>query len=265
MPIETERFQDFCRKYINRKVREHFKDLGDDRWQPDFNVDRHVTRWICTHQDKDPLTLTVGRLLVYFFKVQGLLDEPIFAMPCTRLEQNVQTIPQIIIRFQESARDARANKRYWHPLRAEHYVRVKEDFTSESDVQQIARKVREVFATPVFSFDKGRTKFTYHDKIKGHLFIVASTTESEARDIIQKLLTITNEMPNWNLLTESKSNQNFEATEYITVNGKRQKKPQRRPVGKVHFISAELHVNGLNGNIQLIDLTGRSSNAILPA
>lgn len=265
MPIETERFQDFCRKYINRKVREHFSDLGDERWQPNFEVDRHFTRWVCTHQDNDPLTLTVGRLLVYFFKIQGLLDEPIYAVPSTRLQQTVQTIPQVIINFQESVRDARANKRPRHPLTAQHYIRFNGDFSSEAEVERIARKVRDLFATPVFGFNKGRIKYTYYDKPKGHLFIVSSFTELEAKNVIEKMLAIINEVPDWSKLTESRSNADFTTTEYITVNGKRHKKPQRRPLGKVHFLSAELHVNGLSSNIHLLDLSGRSRNVILSA
>jgi hypothetical protein len=265
MANEIERFQNFCQKYINKKVKEHFSDLGDERWQPDFNVDRHFTRWICTHQDKDPLTLTVGRLLVYFFKIQGLLDEPIYAIPTARLHESVETIPQIIIYFQESAQSARDNRRVRSPLRAEHYVRFNGDFSSKTEVERLARKVQQIFATPVFSFKKGVIKYTYQDKRKGILIIVATPNETQARNVIEKLLAIIDERPDWNLITESRSNKNFTETETVRINGKTYKKPQRRQTGTVHFISAELHVNGLPGNIRLIDLGGRYYNEILPA
>jgi hypothetical protein len=263
MANEIERFQNFCQKYINKKVKEHFSDLGDERWQPDFNVDRHFTRWICTHQDKDPLTLTVGRLLVYFFKIQGLLDEPIYAMPCTQLFDSQECLPQIIINFQESVQSARQHNRSKHPLTAQHYIRLKIDFSSEAEVQQIARKIKAVFATPIFSFDKGRLKYTYRDKSKSYFFVVTTINETEARNVIKKLLAINNDVPDWELLTESRSNKDFVATRTTQVNGKRYKKPQRRPLGRVSFISAELHVDGLQGNIHLIDLGGRSRDVIL--
>jgi hypothetical protein len=266
MANEIERFQDFCRKYINRKVKEYFKDLGDERWQPDLNLDRHFVRWVCTHQDNDPLALTVGRLLVYFFKVQGLLDEPLYFIPTSRLQQqNVQTIPQVIINFQETAQSAQANKRTDHPLGAHHHIRFEKDFSSEAEVQALARKVREAFATPLFHFDKGRLKYTYLDKIKGFLFIVATPNETEARKVIEKLLFVVGESPNWDLLTESRSNKNFSQVKTIRINGKSYKQPQMRPTGKVYFLSAELHVEGLPGNIRLLDLSGRSSNTVLSA
>ena len=263
MANEMERFQDFCKKYVNRKVKEHFKDLGDERWQPNFNLDRHFTRWVCTHQDKDPMMLTVGRLLLYFFKIQGLLDEPMYAMPCTQLFQSVECIPQIIINFQESVQSARNNNRTRHPLTAQHYIRTKTDFSSSAEVERIARKVREVFATPVFSFDKGRLKYTYQDKTKGYFFIIATPNEAEARNVIEKLLALDNDIPDWELLTESRSNKNFTRTRTIQINSKRYKKPQRRPLGKVHFISAQLHVDGLPGNIHLLNLGGRSRDVVL--
>jgi hypothetical protein len=265
MANEIERFQDFCRKYINRKVKDHFSDLGDERWQPDFNVDRHFTRWVCTHQDKDPLTLTVGRLLVYFFKIQGLLDEPLYTIPSTRLQQSVETIPQIIINFQETAQSARENRRVKNPLGAEHYLRFDGDFSSEAEVQRIARKVQQIFATPVFSFQKGVLKYTYQDKRKGILIIVATPNETQARNVIEKLLAVIDERPSWKKLTESRSNRDFTETETVRINGKTYKKPRRRQLGTVYFISAELHVEGLPGNIRLIDLGGRYSSAILPA
>lgn len=265
MANNVERFQDFCRKFINRKVREHFSDLGAEDWEPDFNVSRHFTRWVCTHLDTDPMMLTLGRLLVYFFKVQGLLDEPIYAMPCTQLYRSVQTLPQIIINFQESATDARQNNRSRYPLTAQHYVRIAQYFETEADVERLARKVREIFATPVFHFNKGRIKYTYTDRTRGLLYIVACPNETEAKSVIEKLLALIDVVPDWELLTDSHSRKNFATTERIRVNGKTYKKPQRRPLGKVHFISAELHVDGLPGNIHLIDLGGRSTNTVLSA
>lgn len=265
MANEIERFQDFCRKYINRKVKEHFNDLGDERWQPNFNIDRHFTRWVCTHQDNDPLVLSVGRLLVYFFKIQGLLDEPIYSMPCTQLFNSVECIPQIIINFQESVQSARDNNRSKHPLTAQHYIRVKQDFSSEAEVERIARRIRDAFATPVFGFEKGRIKYTYFDKGRSYEFKILSISEVEAKKVIEKLLALDNATPDWNYLSESRKYRDYSSVQYFTVNGKRYKKPQRRPLGKVSFISAELHVDGLPGNIHLLDLGGRSRNVVLSA
>lgn len=257
MSNDVERFQDFCRKFINRKVREHFTDLGGDDWQPDFNVSRHFTRWVCTHTDNDPMMLTLGRLLVYFFKVQGLLEEPIFAMPATNLIESVLTVAQVILYFQESARDAVINKRPYRPLMAQHSIRVRDKFESANSVNALAKKVNQIFNTPAFAYDKGRLKFTYRDRSKGHLLIITAINEAEARTVINKILNIVDETPDWDLLYESKSNRNFNKTEKFKAGGETYKKPQNRPLGKVKFSHAELHIPNLAGNITLIDKRGQ--------
>jgi len=264
MTNETERFQSFCRQFINRKVREHFKELGGEDWQPNLGNERHVSRHICTHQDKDPLSLTIGRLLIYYFEARGLIEEPIFSIPSSHLYESVQCVPQVILNFQESVRDAHENKRPRYPLTAQHYLRVKTDFSSEAEVMQIARKVRDVFVTPLYRFDKGRIKYVYFDKSKAHEIKILAQTETKAKELISKILSLDNHQPNWDYLSDTrKTNRNFETTEYIRVNGKRYKKPKRRPLGRVEFISAQLHVDGTQNNIHLIDLGGRSKNVIL--
>jgi len=257
MSNDVERFQDFCRQFINRKVREHFNDLGGDDWQPDFKVSRHFTRWVCTHTDNDPMMLTLGRLLVYFFKVQGLLEEPIFMMPATNLIQSASTVAQVILHFQESARDARTHKRPYTPVRAQHSIRVKDDFETAASVNTLARKIHNILNTPPFSYDKGRFKFTYRDKLKGHLLIVTAINEAEAKSIIHKILDIVNDSPNWELLSESKSNRNFSEVHRFRAAGETYKRPQSRPLAKVQFSHAELHLPNLKRNLTLIDKRGQ--------
>jgi hypothetical protein len=264
MPSETERFQSFCRRFINRKVRENFKDLGGEDFQADFRNERHFSRHICTHQDDDPLTLTIGRLMVYYFEVRGLIEEPIYSIPSSHLHESVQGVPQLILTFKESRQDSIENKRYKNPLEAQHYIRVKTDFSSESEVMQIARRVRDIFVTPRYHLDKGRIKFTYYNKSKGHEFKILAESESEAKNLITKILATAQEEPDWDYLSDSrKTNRDFNKTQYIRFNGKRYKKPTRRPSGRVHFVSAELHVDGVPYNLYLIDLEGRSKNVIL--
>jgi hypothetical protein len=263
MANNVERFQSFCRQYINRKVREHFKDLGGDDWQPNYANERHMSRAICTHDDDDPLSLTLGRLMVYYFEMKGEDQIPIFSIPSNSLYDSVEAIPQVILNFQESSKDARDNKRSRYPLTAQHYIRFKGQYDSEAEVLTLANKVKRIFATPRFSFDKGKIKFHYYDKRKTHDFRILAPSELEARKVIDKLLAITDEEPNWEYLSESKKrHRNFNKTEYVRVNGKRYKKPQRRLSGRVHFRSAELHVDGTQTNLHLIDLS-RSSRSVI--
>lgn len=187
----------------------------------------------------------------------------LYTIPCDLLQESVETRPQLIIKFQESAANARKNKRSRWPLIAIHYIRLYQDFSSKSDVEKIAKKVYSVFAKPVFKFDKGKIKYSYRDKSKGYSFIVACPGEAEARNLITKLLACNDETPNWFRLTESKSKRVTEPLGTVRINGETYQRPQYRRTGEVRFISAELHVHGLKNNIHLIDLGGQSRNPVL--
>lgn len=189
----------------------------------------------------------------------------LYTIPCSELEESVETRPQLIFKFQESVADSKKNKRYRTPLRATHYIRLRQDFSSKSEVEKIAKKVYSVFAKPVFSFDKGKIKYSYRDKAKGYSFILACTSEADARNLITKILACNDETPNWFRLTESKSKRVTEPLGTVRINGETYKRPSYRPTGKVHFISAELHVHGLLGNIHLIDLGGMRRNVVFRA
>lgn len=187
----------------------------------------------------------------------------LYAIPCDELEESVETRPQLIIKFQESVADARRNKRYKHPLRATHYIRLRQDFSSKSEVEKIAKKVYAIFAKPVFEFDKGKIKYSYRDKAKGYSFIAACPNEADARNLITKLLACNDDTPNWFRMTESKSKRVTEPLGTIRINGESYKRPSYRPAGKVRFISAELHVHGLMSNIRLMDLGQVRRNVVL--
>lgn len=189
----------------------------------------------------------------------------LYTIPCNELEESVETRPQLIIKFQESVADAKKNKRMRVPLRATHYIRLRQDFSSKSEVEKIAKKVYSIFANPIFAFDKGKIKYSYRDKSKGYSFITACPSEAEARNLITKLLACNDDTPNWFRMTESKSKRVTEPLGTIRINGESYKRPSYRPTGKVRFISAELHVHGLMSNIHLIDLGQRKRNIILRA
>lgn len=188
----------------------------------------------------------------------------LYTIPANQLEESVETQPQLILQFQESAVDARKNKRPRSPLRATHYIRIKQDFSSENEVKAIAQKVYSLLVNPLFKFDKGKVKYSYRDKQQGHSLILACPTESEARKVIEKILACVGQKPNWFRLTQSESKKVTEPRGTVRVNGKTYKRPPFRPTGTVRFISAELHVHGTNGNIRLLDLGKRDRNVVLP-
>jgi hypothetical protein len=250
-------FQSFCMRYINRAVREHFKDVeGDDDGSLSRAVPRQLIKRICLHKDKDPIVLTIGRLLIWWVEARGLFDDVFYGIPSKTFHETVIFKPQIKLFWRESTQDAKDNNRY--PIRAEYTVRYKGDVNSRSDIQLLKTKIERIFngSTP-HVFYKGREKYSYRDKDKGYEFIITARDESEAKSVINALLEIQSDNPlNENLLTRSTSDRNWNAIETVRVAGDTYTKPKQRPVGKVKFTHAELAVHGMPRDITLVSNLG---------
>lgn len=243
---DVEFFQSFCRKYINKSVKNHFQDVdGDDDGSLSVNVPRQVIKRVCLHKDTDPIMLTVGRLLVWWVEAKGLFDEYIYGIPTTTFHESVRFKPQIKLFWREDTQDAKNNNRY--PLRAEYTVRYRGDFQSRANLEQLSNKINLIFNSPKpHVFTKGRNKYSYRDKIKGYELIITANSDSEAEEVINKLLSIQNDAPlDKEFLTKSTSDKNWNQKETVRVAGETFTKPKRRQVGKVHFTHAEFAVHGM--------------------
>jgi hypothetical protein len=261
-PNEMERFQDFCRLYINRRVRVHFKDIDDlvDEGLDNSNL-RHVARVACTHQDKDPITLTTARLLAFSVVLGDSVadSEAIYGIPISTLQETVEFQPQILLKFVETAKDALTHNR--QPVQGRISFRLTDTNFTESEARAKARQIKNIFAVPKVNYKKGRTKISYRDRAKGYEFILAVQSELEARELITKTLQINGHTPDWHLLTNSESGRNFDLKVQKTILGHLTDMPKRRPVATCVFRRAELKIHGLKKDIVLVDTSGRAVGA----
>lgn len=239
-------FQSFCRRYMNRIIRLHFSDLGTIQ-ETDLSLEspRQATKKLLLHQTDDPLLLTVGRLLFWWFETKGLLNEYIYGIPASSFHESVVYQPQIKLYWRESTEDARTSGRY--PIRAIYSVRYRGDFDSRNDLELLRTKLTRIFNNPTtHNFWKGREKYSYRDKIKGYELIVTARDETEAKSVINSLLEIQDDNPlDEALLTRSTKDKDWNARETIRVAGETFTKPKERPIGRVYFTHAEFHVHGM--------------------
>lgn len=260
---DVENFQSFCRKYINKTVKTHFRDVDEDN--PDslsVAVPRQAIKRICLHSDSDPLTLTVGRLLIWWVEARGLFDEYIYGIPSTDFEIKYTYYPQIKLHFKEDRYLSVTNNR--KPIRSEVSFRWRSEDFSTQNITALATKIQQDFARPIFKFDKGRECWTYWDDQKGYRFTVYVQTELDAKKIIEAAIRIQDDTePDWDKnLREHKSNVDYNIRETVRVMGENIKKPRRRPVGTVQFEYAELFIPGTTKPIILVDATGYRPQAI---
>ena len=254
---DVETFQSFCRKYVNKALVVHFSDLTENN--PDdlsLTSPRQVIKRICTHKDTDTMTLTIGRLIFWYFEVKGLLNEYLYMIPATDFHETQKFKPQIKLLWREDYDDARNNNRL--PTKARYTVRWRGDYATKNDIDRIKLKINSIFNRPtVHSFYKGRIKYSYYDQEKGYRLLVTARDETEAKDVINKLLEIQDDNPlNEEYFGIHTKEANWNETETIRVAGDTHKKPKRRPVGKVKFVKAEFKVHGMTHDILLTDRYG---------
>ncbi|WP_235526643.1 hypothetical protein [Nostoc piscinale] len=63
---------------------------------------------------------------------------------------------------------------------------------TRSDAERLAREIKTVFATPPFTWNKGKFKCTYTDKERGYELKLLVTSKAEGERIIKAVLSIQN-------------------------------------------------------------------------
>lgn len=253
----------WLRRTFNKKVHEYFRDL-DPNIDPDNSTGRSATKAACLIGANDSQSL--ASLKIQIFQQFAENDGEIFySIPASELwEYSVEGEPQIILRFREQTDDAKRNDRY--PIRGRVSIRISEDeISSEAGIRTWATKIRNEFARPLFHYQKGKLKFTYQDKKKGYLLILATNTEDEAKEVIRKAMSLKNDTPDWDRLYESRSKRNFSERKTKRVGGDTIVMPKLRPEGRVYFSHAQLSVDGVARNKVLVDTSGRFKEALLYA
>lgn len=261
--IDIEFAQSFCRKYINRAVKEHFADIsssGDSA--SSTSSPRLAAKRMCLHKDTDPITLTVIRLLFWWVVAKGLFDEYIYGIPSTDFDVSNTYYPQVKLHFREDKISAAANSR--RPARGEVSFRWRGTDYTEVNINALAKKIRDDYAKPIFFYKRGRELWSYADKSKGYYFQMTVDSEADAKKVITQAIGIQDEgTPNWEqYLRKHEDQKNYAVAGTVKVRGEIIKKPKKRPIATVKFAYAELFIPGTVKPIILVDTTGTKANAV---
>ncbi len=260
---DTELFQDFCKRWINREVNRHFRDVSET--DPDGlsrSVPRQLIKRICLHKDKDTMSLTIGRLLIWWVEARGLFDEFIYGIPSTDFEIKHTYYPQVQLFFMEERYTAADNDRV--PVRSRVSFRWRENDYTTSNINALALKIDNDFARPPFRYTKGRKCWTYWDDEKGYRFTVYVQAESDAKSLISQVINLQDTgTPDWDSkLREHLDGVNYALPGTVRVMGETKRKPRKRPIAEVKFAYAELFIPGVVKPIVLVDRTGTKAGAL---
>lgn len=268
---EFEFLQDLIRRWQNRIVKEEFADLGGDEFDPDISISRHAVRHGCTIKDNDTAEMTLMRLYLYYFiyrKAQDL-QQPVYGIPSTAFQESFKFKPQVMLYFQEPQEDVEPG---YAPITGEISFRIMNEETdtiTQAKAEQLARKVRENFARPVFQWRRGKDLASYFDKSKGYQLKILCRDQAGGKRIIEQLLDIQGHTPDWKNLNFSQNLEPAEAFPTIPrtqrIIGESVKLPRKRPIAEITFRYAVMHLHGKAKPICLVDRSGTFSKPLLAA
>jgi hypothetical protein len=261
-----EHFQDTVRKVQNRIVREEFSDAGED---DGIATPRSSLRQACLIDDNDTADMVQAKIQFYYLVLRKARDlqAPIYGLPDTSEPVMVAKIPRVILFFQEDFQDVELGYR---PITGEIGVRLigeTPQSLSESKLNTLANRIKNEFANGSgYVWRKGKELYSYVDKNKGYQFKILSRSESEAKELISKMLDINTDSPDWDNLNLSQSTN--PGSKYPTnpgsqfILGKSRKKKRIRPIADVRFQYACLTLQGVSNPIPLVDRSGIFRNAL---
>lgn len=263
-----EHFQDVWRKVHNKNVRDYFSDLGGDEWDPDISLSRGSARVAATMEDNDTSHQMLCRWLFFHGDCRNweAFQTPIYGIPVEDFQGERFFRPQITLYFCENAADVEPN---YQPVRGQISIRLvnKTNQTiSKTDLNTIATKIKNIFATPRYKWRKGKESYGYKEADKLYKFKVYARTENDAKDLIEKILDIQNHTPDWDKLRVNKAVN--ESSAYPTnpgteiILGETRRKTRYRPIADVYFVSAFAHIYNIKKPLTLVDTTGRFNDAL---
>jgi hypothetical protein len=254
----------------NREVREAFSELGGDDWLPDINTPRASLRTACLIDDKDTTSIILMRIHLLFLHLRRAKDyqAPIIGIPKGKLDQSRVYRPQIHLFFREDSGDVEEG---YTPVEGEISFRLmNEDSNSitKAELTTLANKIKLEFgAGNGYLWKKGKDYFSYTDKEKGYQLQILAFSDTEAEQLIKKVLDIQGHTFSASKMGCSTNKSPTEAYPTIpslhTILGDSQRKPRRRPVATVRFQYALCNLWGAERVVPLYDRTFAYLNALV--
>ena len=233
----------------NRVVRADFRaDIPDD----DIISDEGAFRRSCLIQPNDSVDIVQLKIFnFYVVREQAKrLQAPMYAFPVEEFQEAVQFKPQLILEFIEPSAEARRKNTRPVTRRASYrLVNERSETITQSKIDTLQNRIRSQFPNS-YKYKTGRYKASYRDKANGLELKMSPYAESDARDLVKRVLNVAAVTPNWDFFSISQyPDRNFNRVETVSILGKRTRLPQKRPIADVRFRRATLHIHGMKDSV----------------
>lgn len=270
MPLPENTWEHLQSTFIrtqNRIVREEFPDVLDD---DGIASSRASLKVACTHQDTDNALITELRLWMFYIVLRKAQDlhPAIYGLPTTSYQENFRFKPQIQLYFLEDLDDVEAGYARVDGTISVRLMNQTEGNLSESELRQFGQRIKSGFGTANgFIWKKGKTQASYTDRKKGYALKIHCRSEGEGRRVIEQILDIQSDTPDWQYLNISENASAASAyptippTDFIL--GKTRRQPRKRPVADVRFQYAVAHLYSLPNPVVLYDRVYKFRSALV--
>lgn len=218
---DFELLQDFCRKYVNKRINDYFRteyEQDDNTFETDFNKNnpKHILKQLCIHKDNDTVQLTLFRWNLYFNQVNPKdidVSSYIVGFSMDDYESKVKFKPQLYWYFDTSYREEdkirketeqnRTNTNYRE--RSKPRIRISHRLTDETvsdfglsnrffdestnfPLRNLARGIKRHFmvGNEPWYYDRGIYRATYWHPSEGFRLQIPYRTESSVMEFYRR-------------------------------------------------------------------------------
>lgn len=268
---DVEHLQAVVRRYLNKQIREDFRDLfGDgDTWEPEISTTRGSMLRALLHEDSDPITVTAVRMMLYYFTYgrAKALQPDIYGTSITSQNRVIRAKkPEITLYFNNKPYQLNKDNKFVEGQISFRLMDKTYKTITMVEIETYARKIKSLFATPKFIWHKGKEMVSYTDWEMGYQLQLLVRDKVEGKRIIEQVLDIQGHTPEWDLMQHSKNEDEAEAypenPRSETILGKTVEGLRKRPKEEVVFRYATLTMRGRARGINLVDTTFSRAKAI---
>ena len=260
---EVENLTDIIRREHNKTVKAYFKNQADD----DVSTPKARLKHSCLIKDDDPIPVMSMRLWLFEVTVGNLqaIQAPVFSAISLDETSEIKFKPQVQLFFKESQTASSYDPDYY-PVEGEISFRLMDESSASmtrTKAETLARNIKQEFATPLFTWDKGWYYCSYRDKEKGYLLKLLVKSKTEGQRVVKQVLKIQNHTFDDNFFQFTEHDRTYPAVpSTTTIYGRTRKKRRERPRAEVRFKHAKLIIHGLSNAINLVDAGGRLRSEI---
>lgn len=243
-----ERLQGTYIRLHNNRVNTLFRDVKDD----ELTLPRGLLKTDLVMNDND--TAMMMQLKTSLLNDYIDVDRNIYAIPIEDYKRKVAFQPQIALLFIERQHTANSFKRTRVRMQVSFRLTdISRTALTQSKIDELQREIISNFPK-TYSFEKGKLCFYYKDRDNGFELQIYGKDETEAKDLITRVLKVVDKIPDYDYLTKSEyTDKNLITPKFETILGKRAKLPIQRPTATVFLRRAELKMGGTTNDIVLLD------------